>query len=85
MSEQLAFEVTTERRQGLTRDLPAGHDEWRWVANTATLIYGDRDAVLVDTFTTVEQNERLIRWVQNARPRRSRVRRGTADGCLPRS
>jgi glyoxylase-like metal-dependent hydrolase (beta-lactamase superfamily II) len=65
MSEQLAFEVTTERRQGLTRDLPAGHDEWRWVANTATLIYGDRDAVLVDTFTTVEQNERLIRWVQN--------------------
>jgi glyoxylase-like metal-dependent hydrolase (beta-lactamase superfamily II) len=26
-----------------------------WIANSATLIYGERDAVLVDTFMTVEQ------------------------------
>ena len=64
MSEQLHYDVTTERRQGLTRDLPEGNDEWRWVANTSTLIWGDRDAVLVDTFTTVEQNARLIDWVR---------------------
>ena len=30
-----------------------------WVANSATLIYGERDAVLVDTFLTVEQSNGL--------------------------
>ena len=63
MSNELHYEVTTERRQGLTRDLPEGNDEWRWVANTSTLVWGERDAILVDTFTTVEQNARLIEWV----------------------
>jgi glyoxylase-like metal-dependent hydrolase (beta-lactamase superfamily II) len=49
----------------LTRDLPAGDNEdLRWVANSATLILGDHDAVLVDTFTTIEQNARLIEWVK---------------------
>jgi glyoxylase-like metal-dependent hydrolase (beta-lactamase superfamily II) len=33
------------------------------VANSATLIFGDHDGVLVDTFITIEQNERLIDWV----------------------
>ncbi len=62
---QLHYEVLLARRQGLTRDLPAGDNEdLRWVANSATLIFGDHDAVLVDTFTTIEQNERLIEWVK---------------------
>jgi glyoxylase-like metal-dependent hydrolase (beta-lactamase superfamily II) len=61
----LGFAVTTARRAGLTRDLPYGPDDLMWVANTATLIYGDRDAVLVDTFTTTEQNAELVRWVQS--------------------
>jgi glyoxylase-like metal-dependent hydrolase (beta-lactamase superfamily II) len=30
-----------------------------WVANSATLIYGERDAVLVDTFLTRDQNAEL--------------------------
>jgi glyoxylase-like metal-dependent hydrolase (beta-lactamase superfamily II) len=64
MSNGLHYEVTTERRQGLTRDLPEGNEEWRWVANTSTLIWGEHDAVLVDTFTTVEQNARLVDWVR---------------------
>jgi glyoxylase-like metal-dependent hydrolase (beta-lactamase superfamily II) len=64
MSNGLHYEVTTERRQGLTRDLPEGNEEWRWVANTSTLIWGENDAVLVDTFTTVEQNDRLVDWVR---------------------
>jgi glyoxylase-like metal-dependent hydrolase (beta-lactamase superfamily II) len=33
------------------------------VTNSATLILGERDAVLVDSFTTIEQNEALIQWV----------------------
>jgi hypothetical protein len=28
------------------------------------LIFGDKDAVLVDTFTTIEQNETLIEWAK---------------------
>ena len=62
---RLQYETLLARREGLTRDLPAGDNEdLRWVANSATLIFGDRDAVLVDTFTTIEQNERLTEWVR---------------------
>ena len=62
---QLHYETLLARREGLTRDLPAGDNEdLRWVANSATLIFGDHDAVLVDTFTTIEQNERLVDWVK---------------------
>ncbi|MGW5233309.1 MBL fold metallo-hydrolase [Streptomyces nodosus] len=59
----LAYAVRTATRQGLTRDLPHGPDDLQWVANTATLIYGDRDAVLVDTYTSIEQNAELVEWV----------------------
>src|SRR5260370_39139646 len=62
------YEPLLARREGLTRDLPAGDNEdLRWVANSATLIFGDHDAVLVDTFTTIEQNERLTEWVKARR------------------
>ena len=65
MSE-LRYDTLLVRREGLTRDLPAGDNEdLRWVANSATLIFGDHDAVLVDTFTTIEQNERLIAWAKS--------------------
>src|SRR5215469_10012473 len=64
MSE-LRYETLVLRRQGLTRDVPSGdNDDLRWVANSATLIYGDRDAVLVDTFLTIKENELLIDWVK---------------------
>lgn len=60
----LLYDTLLVRREGLTRDLPpADNEDLRWVTNSATLIYGERDAVLVDTFTTIEQNERLIQWV----------------------
>jgi glyoxylase-like metal-dependent hydrolase (beta-lactamase superfamily II) len=36
-------------------DIPPGKESLMWIANSATLIYGERDAVLVDTFMTVEQ------------------------------
>ena len=34
-----------------------------WVANSSTLIYGGRDAVLADTFLTIEQSHTLLSWV----------------------
>jgi len=59
----LRWEVLTIKRPGLTRDLPPGKEELMWVANSSTLIYGERDAVLVDTFLTTEQSKTLLDWV----------------------
>lgn len=62
---ELHYETLLMRREGLTRDLPPGDNEdLRWVTNSATLIFGEHDGVLVDTFTTVEQNDQLIGWVK---------------------
>ena len=59
----LSWDVLTIRRPGLTRDPPPGKEELMWVANSSTLIRGERDAVLVDTFLTIEQSQTLLSWV----------------------
>jgi glyoxylase-like metal-dependent hydrolase (beta-lactamase superfamily II) len=59
----LHWDVLTLKRPGLGRDLPAGNEHQRWVANSSTLISGERDAVLIDTFLTIEQSQRLVEWV----------------------
>ena len=59
----LRWDVLTRKRPGLSRDLPAGKEELMWVANSSTLIRGERDAVLVDTFLTIEQSQTLLSWV----------------------
>jgi len=51
----LRYKVFTVTRPGLNRDVPPGNEPLMWVANSATLIYGKQDVVLVDTFLTVEQ------------------------------
>jgi hypothetical protein len=50
----LRYKVFTVTRPGLNRDVPPGKEPLMWVANSATLIYGEQDAILVDTFLTVE-------------------------------
>jgi glyoxylase-like metal-dependent hydrolase (beta-lactamase superfamily II) len=60
---QLKWDVFVAKRQGLTRDLPPGKEEWMWVPGSATLIYGEKDAVLVDTLLTVDQAKALVDWV----------------------
>lgn len=59
----LTWKVLTAKRPGLTRDLPPGTEELQWVANSSTLITGERDAVLVDTFLTIDQSRTLVDWV----------------------
>jgi glyoxylase-like metal-dependent hydrolase (beta-lactamase superfamily II) len=59
----LRWDVLTVKRPGLTRDLPPGKEELMWVANSSTLIQGERDAVLVDTLLTTEQSKTLSDWV----------------------
>src|SRR6202049_2794880 len=62
-NSDLQWDVLTIKRPGLTRDLPAGKEELMWVANSATLIHGKSDAVLVDTLLTTEQSKTLLDWV----------------------
>src|SRR5246500_1788261 len=59
----LKWDVSVTNRQGLVRDLPAGKEQRTWVPTSATLIFGQRDAVLVDAFLTVEQAAKLVEWV----------------------
>jgi glyoxylase-like metal-dependent hydrolase (beta-lactamase superfamily II) len=59
----LTWRVFTSKRPGLSRDLPPGKEELMWVANSSTLIFGERDAVLVDTFLTIDQSQALLNWV----------------------
>ena len=61
-TDQLEYRVFTATRPGLTPDIPAGYESLAWVANSATLISGERDAVLVDTFFTLDHS---------AKPRRA--------------
>jgi hypothetical protein len=53
----LEYRVFTAKRPGLTPGVPSGHESLLWVANSATLIYGEREAVLVDTFLTIDQSD----------------------------
>jgi glyoxylase-like metal-dependent hydrolase (beta-lactamase superfamily II) len=65
VTTELRYATHYVRRPVVTRDLPYGPEDLRWVTNTVTLIYGERDAVLVDTFTTIEQNTDLVEWVKS--------------------
>jgi len=55
--------VFVTKRLGLNRELPPGYESLAWVPNSSTLIYGERDAVLVDTFLTAEASQALADWV----------------------
>jgi glyoxylase-like metal-dependent hydrolase (beta-lactamase superfamily II) len=47
-----------------TLDLPPGTQQRMWSPISSTLIYGKRDAVLVDAFMTIEQAHALGEWVE---------------------
>ena len=47
----------------VTRDMPPGVTETHFQAMASTVIYGARDAVLVDAFMTVKQASALADWV----------------------
>jgi glyoxylase-like metal-dependent hydrolase (beta-lactamase superfamily II) len=59
----LGWKVLAQKRAGMTRDEPPGKRDLRWVANSSTLIYGERDAILVDTGLTISQAQVLVDWV----------------------
>src|ERR1700720_4034134 len=47
----------------ITSDLPPGEKQRPWPPISSTLIYGERDAVLVDAPITVEQSRALANWI----------------------
>src|SRR5262245_17672479 len=59
----LNWEALAKNRDSVTRGPPPGTEALQWVANTVTLIYGDRDAVLVDTFLPAQHNHELAGWI----------------------
>jgi glyoxylase-like metal-dependent hydrolase (beta-lactamase superfamily II) len=64
MNNPLRFDVLVSAQiPVVTNDLPPGVPERRWSPISSTLISGERDAVLVDTFITVEQNRTLVEWI----------------------
>jgi glyoxylase-like metal-dependent hydrolase (beta-lactamase superfamily II) len=62
-SSPLQWKLFIRRRASATQGTPPGKDELKWVANTATLIYGARDALLIDTFLSETQTAELADWI----------------------
>ncbi|RKK22662.1 hypothetical protein BFJ68_g2272 [Fusarium oxysporum] len=59
----LQYSVFFSKRDSATRSGPAGHDHLKWVPTSSTLIYGDKDAVLVDAQLTSQASNELLDWV----------------------
>jgi glyoxylase-like metal-dependent hydrolase (beta-lactamase superfamily II) len=60
---KLKWKLLTKKRASSTQGVPPGKEALAWVTNTVTLIYGQRDAVLVDTFLSELQSKELVDWV----------------------
>lgn len=60
---KLEWKLLTKKRGSSTQGIPPGKEDLAWVTNTVTLIYGQRDAVLVDTFLSEQQSRELVDWV----------------------
>src|SRR5438309_11360307 len=64
MTNRLQWDVLVSAQiPVVTSDLPPGATERKWSPISSTLISGKRDAVLVDTFITMEQNRARAEWV----------------------
>jgi glyoxylase-like metal-dependent hydrolase (beta-lactamase superfamily II) len=60
----LEWEVFIRKRASATQGAPSRKDDLKWVSNAVTLIYGDSDAVLVDTLLSDQQNRELADWIE---------------------
>jgi len=62
----LRWQLFIRQRASATQGTPPGRDDLKWVANTTTLLYGERDAVLVDTFLSDTHTAELADWIVSA-------------------
>src|SRR5579872_2244880 len=64
MTKRLQWEVFVSAQiPVVTNNLAPGASEMKWSPISSTLISGERDAVLVDTAITVDQNQKLVEWI----------------------
>ena len=64
MTNRLQWEVFVSGQiPVVTDDIPPRASEVKWSPISSTLISGKRDAVLVDTAITIDQNQRLVEWI----------------------
>ena len=64
MTNRLQWEVFVSGQiPVVTDDFPPGASEVKWSPISSTLISGKRDAVLVDTAITIDQNQKLVEWI----------------------
>ena len=64
MKNRLQWEVSVSAQiPVLTNNLAPGATDMKWSPISSTLISGERDAVLVDTAITVDQNQKLVDWI----------------------
>ena len=67
MTNRLQWEVLVSAQiPVVTSDFPPGASEMKWSPISSTLISGKRDAVLVDTAITVDQNQKLVDWIAHS-------------------
>ena len=62
---KLAWNLLTRKRGSSTQGVQPGKEDLALVTNTVTLIYGQRDAVLVDTFLSEQHSKELVDWVKS--------------------
>ena len=72
-NSSLQWKLFIRRRASATQGAPPGKDELKWVANTVTLIYGEHDALLVDTFLSEAQSAELADWIAGSGKRLSTI------------
>ena len=59
----LNWDVLTIKRRGVIGDVAYAKSEAMWVASSSTLLWGERDAILIDTFPSWEQSKLQVEWV----------------------
>lgn len=60
---KLQWELFIRKRGSATQGVPPGKEELTWVANTVALFWGERDAVLIDTFLSDVHTAELADWI----------------------
>src|ERR1700741_147894 len=69
----LQFKLFIRKRASATQGVPPGKDDLKWVANTTTLIYGEQEALLVDTFLSDAHTAELAEWISATGKRLSTI------------
>jgi len=63
---KLTWKLLTKKRGSSTQGLPPGKEALAFVTNSVTLICGESDAVLVDTFLSIQHSKELVDWVASS-------------------